>query len=240
MHPYCGIAPVAGSLSERWNLDPVLLVLLAVLAFVHCQIAAKSHRSALLGGWFVATLAFVSPLCALSVSLFSARVGQHMILVLVAAPLIASALPAVVKKAELVGSMLLFSLLLWFWHMPLPYALTFQSTVLYWSMHVSLFGSSLLLWRALLHHRGAQAPLAFVTGLVISVQMGLLGAVIALAGYPMYAPHYLTTGEWGLTPLADQQLGGAFMWVPGIALFLAVALRSAFLMANERGEEAAI
>jgi putative membrane protein len=29
-----------------------------------------------------------------------------------------------------------------------------------------------------------------------------------------------------MTPLEDQQLGGALMWVPGIALFLWVAVRS--------------
>ena len=37
-------------------------------------------------GWLVAAAAFTSPLCALSVSLFSARIAQHMILVLIAAP----------------------------------------------------------------------------------------------------------------------------------------------------------
>ena len=29
---------------------------------------------------------------------------------------------------------------------------------------------------------------------------------------------------WGLTPLQDQQLGGAVMWAPGGLAFLAVAL----------------
>ncbi len=58
------------------------------------------------------------------------------------------------------------------------------------------------------------------------LQMGLLGAVLTLAGRPLFQWHFLTTQAWRLSPLQDQQLGGALMWVPGIALFLWSALRS--------------
>jgi putative membrane protein len=50
--------------------------------------------------------------------------------------------------------------------------------------------------------------------------------VLALAGRPLFYPHFITTWTWGLTPLQDQQLGGTLMWVPGIGLFLWVAIRS--------------
>jgi cytochrome c oxidase assembly factor CtaG len=30
--------------------------------------------------------------------------------------------------------------------------------------------------------------------------------------------------RWGLTPLADQQLGGVIMWVPSGVVFIAIAL----------------
>ncbi len=58
------------------------------------------------------------------------------------------------------------------------------------------------------------------------MQMGLLGAVLTFAGHPLFWPHLLTAPLWGLTALRDQQLGGVFMWVPGIGLFLFAALRS--------------
>jgi putative membrane protein len=61
---------------------------------------------------------------------------------------------------------------------------------------------------------------------VTFLQMGLLGAVLTLASRPLFQWHFLTTQAWGLSPLQDQQLGGALMWVPGIALFLWSALRS--------------
>ena len=58
------------------------------------------------------------------------------------------------------------------------------------------------------------------------VQMGLLGALITFAARPLYAPHWLTTQDWGLSPLDDQQLAGLIMWAPGslVYLFAAVAI----------------
>jgi putative membrane protein len=120
-----------------------------------------------------------------------------------------------------------FLIALWFWHMPEPYAATFRSTPLYWAMHVTLDGSGLLLWATLLRQH---SPQALAAGVVSSIQMGLLGAVIGLAGWPMYVPHYATTEAWGLTPLADQQLGGVLMWVPGCLLFLWAAVRGMTLL----------
>jgi putative membrane protein len=115
---------------------------------------------------------------------------------------------------------------LWFWHMPLPYEATFASTPVYWCMHVTLFGSAILLWREILHHSSERSFEGLAVSVLSSMQMGLLGAILTLAEHPLFAPHLLTTQSWGFTPLEDQQLGGALMWVPGIALFLWTSLRS--------------
>ena len=55
---------------------------------------AERQGQALTSAALVAFL-FISPLCAASMALFSARVGQHLLLTLIAAPLIAAALPKV-------------------------------------------------------------------------------------------------------------------------------------------------
>jgi putative membrane protein len=230
--PYCGAAPAPGELLERFNLDPVLIVSLAVVASGHLlAILAADRRGRCYAacGWLVAAAAFISPLCALSVSLFSARVAQHMLLILVAAPLIAVALPL---RSRASGTWPLwtagaaFMVALWAWHMPTPYAATFSATSLYWAMHISLFGSGIVLWSELIHHPARHTAAALSVGLLTSMQMGLLGAVLTVARRALFYPHYLTTQAWGLTPLQDQQLGGTLMWVPGILLFLWVALRS--------------
>ena len=237
--PYCGIAPLPGALVERFNLDPWLIAALLGLFAWQCASARRPvDRYFALGGWGIAAAAFLSPLCALSVALFSARVGQHMILILAAAPLIAMGLPARTPRPRdggtthqagtirLWASAVVFFVALWAWHMPVPYEATFASVGVYWAMHVTLFGSGIVLWRELLHHSPQNTAAALAVGSVTFVHMGLLGAVLAFADHPMFAWHFYTTQVWGFTPLEDQQLGGIFMWVPGTALFLWTAIRS--------------
>lgn len=245
--PYCGMPPSPASLWSRWNLDPTLIAALLVLGCIYVIGARRASRcddapgrleqAAFWAGWAIAAGALVSPLCALSVSLFAARIGQHMVLELIAAPLIAAGRPVSVFAAAFgragarpAGRTMpllaagVFALLLWFWHAPGPYAATFSSVTLYWAMHLSLIGAAVWLWSELFD-RAARHPVAAAFGSIAStVQMGLLGAIITFAPRALYAPHASTTWAWGLTPLADQQLGGAIMWVPGCAVFLLVAL----------------
>jgi putative membrane protein len=233
--PYCGLPPTPGELLSRFNLDPVLIAALLAVGGWHVLASGRrrSDRTFAAAGWLVAAAAFVSPLCALSVSLFSARVVQHMILVLLAAPLIALAwpLPPAASRlhrgpAALWVSAAGFFAALWFWHMPVPYDATFSSTAVYWLMHSTLFGSSIVLWREILHHRRDQTGNVFMVAALTSMQMGLLGAILTFASHPLFLWHLTTTAAWGLTPLRDQQLGGVVMWVPGIVLFLWAAIRS--------------
>ena len=226
--PYCCLPPSPGDLLGRFNLDPILIAALLALAIWHLLcVQDRRSRAYAIGGWLTAAAAFVSPLCALSVSLFSARIAQHMILLLVAAPLIALGWPKWnVGIRTLWATSVAFMVALWVWHMPTPYDATFTSTFLYWSMHITLFGSGILLWRELVYHPARRVGSVLLVGLLTSTHMGLLGAVLALARRPLFIPHFTTTQIWGLTPLQDQQLGGTLMWVPGIALFLWVSIRS--------------
>lgn len=229
---YCGAPALPGSLAERFNLDPVLIAALAAIVLIHLVANRRAGQplSGPAAGWTIAAAALISPLCALSVSLFAARVAQHMILLLAAAPLIAASLPQwrVIKRpAFLWSATIAFFVLLWFWHMPTPYEATFRSPLIYWMMHVSLGGSGVALWAALLRQHSARA---LAVGLITSIHMGLLGAIICLASWPMYRPHYATTQAWGLSPLADQQMGGVIMWVPGCLIFLWIAVRTVSAM----------
>jgi len=227
--PYCGTAPLPGTLLGRFNLDPVLIAALVLLCAWQLWViqrragGMRQHRMFALGGWLVAAGAFLSPLCALSVALFSARIAQHMILILVAAPLIAMGLPPAsptMRPWRLWVSATAVFFALWYWHMPIPYDATFSSVPIYWAMHITLFGSSILLWRSLLDHPSHWTGQVLTAGSLTFLHMGLLGAVLTFAGRPLFLWHLTTTQVWGLTPLQDQQLGGSLMWVPGIAFFL--------------------
>ncbi|MDQ2802162.1 MAG: cytochrome c oxidase assembly protein [Pseudomonadota bacterium] len=225
--PYCGSPPTIETLVGRWNFDPMLVTALAVVALLYYSRAARggSRRKACFFGlgWATTALALISPLCALTVSLFAARVGQHMILTLIAGPLVALGLPESRKRipTQELWAALAFATSLWFWHSPGPYDATFLSTPIYWAMHITTWSAAVFFWwtvlRAPVERLGISAAATVATGL----QMALLGAVVTWARAPLYWPHFVTPFEWGLTPLQDQQLGGTLMWVPGGVIFLA-------------------
>jgi len=226
---YCGAAPPPDLALRSWNLDPLLLAGLLLLLMV--------LRNARTGPTAVGVLAFafVSPLCAISVGLFSARVVHHVLLVAVAAPLLAAALAAR-KSSGVALPFLVSTALLWAWHLPAAYDLALRDVAVYWVMQLTLLGSAVWFWRSVLSARGGiDAVLWSLAGLM---QMGALGALLTFAPEPLYATHGLAPLAWGLTPLADQQLGGLIMWVPAMlpyAAMIALSARRGWRAGNERG-----
>jgi putative membrane protein len=230
---YCGIPPVPGGIWARWNFDPWLLGALAFAALVwliyaHRKGAALAgSRHALFWAAFAITaLAFISPLCALSMSLFSARVAQHLMLTLAAAPLLAAALPPLPagRGGWIAVGTVLFAVAFWFWHFPAPYSATLASDSVYWTMHLTLLGSAVLFWRGMIGlHAGALGG-AVLGAAASAVQMSLFSALLFFSTRSWHAWHETTTLPWGLSPLEDQQLAALLMWVPGALVFLLILL----------------
>lgn len=216
--PYCGVAPEFGE--WRWNLDPVLLVVLAVGTGLMAVRLEGRRRAFGLAAMAVLAVGFVSPLCALSSALFSARTVHHVLLVGVAAPLLAGALP-VRRYGSLVLATAAQAVIFWAWHAPGAYAAALSNDGVYWVMQISLLASAVWFWGCA---RAATAPAAVVALLAAMLAMGLLGAVLTFAGQAVYAPHAYTTLAWGMTPLEDQQAAGLIMWAPAAALYLFAAL----------------
>jgi putative membrane protein len=225
-HPYCGVAPTPAELIGRWNLDPWLLAALLGIAFVYARASGgfAPRRQRAFGAAFALALAlFVSPFCALSSALFSARVTHHVLLTVALAPLLVTSMPR--ERLRFPGGVAIWAAaqagIFWLWHAPPAYAWALSSDAAYWLMQASLLLSAVGFWAAL---RRVAAPAAVLALLATMVQMGLLGALIAFAGVPLYAPHFLTTTPWGLSALQDQQLAGLIMWVPGAGFYLGAAL----------------
>ena len=223
---YCGPAAVPAELWSRWNTDPLLVAALIALALCVSRSRTGDRRA----GWAamaVLLLVFVSPLCALSSALFSARVFHHVLLVAAAAPLLALAFPLRRLGAPPLGvSIGLHAAVMWAWHAPGAYSWGLASVPAYWLMQVTLLGSAWVLWRAILSPV-APAGMAFIALGATIGQMGLLGALLVFAPRPLYAEHLASTAAWGLSPLADQQLAGLLMWVPAMLPYLGVAIGQA-------------
>ncbi|MFZ5719902.1 MAG: cytochrome c oxidase assembly protein [Pseudomonadota bacterium] len=221
--PYCGAGPAPAELLARWNLDPWLLFPLAigVVGYAGARRVGGADDRLAFAAMAVLAIAFVSPLCALSSALFSARVLHHALLVTIAAPLLAFALPAGRGRPRLALTTAAHALVLWVWHAPGPYAWALSHDGAYWLMQATLLGSAFLFWRSI---RLSDSLAAAAALLATMVQMGLLGALITFAASPLYAPHLATTVPWGLRPLQDQQLAGLIMWAPMAGAYLAAAL----------------
>lgn len=237
---YCGPAPLPADLLARWNFDPGLLA--ALVAGIGWTLSVERRRRsaaqgsgeraapsrafmAAMAAMAVLAVAFISPLCAATVALFSARAVHHVLLVAVAAPLFALAgvfarnhratHPAGLPLAVAMG-------VFYAWHLPPLYAAALGSTAVYWAMQVSLLASATWFWAAVLNPRTA-LPHALLAIIATAALMGLLGALLTFAPQPLYAPHAIAPYAFGLTPLDDQRLAGLVMWVPALLPYLVFA-----------------
>jgi putative membrane protein len=224
---YCGPASVPAEFWTRWNVDPVLIAALLMLAGL-VSFGKAEHRRAGFTAIALLAVVFISPLCALSSALFSARVLHHVLLVAAVAPLLAIAFPLRRMAAPPVGLLIgLHACAMWLWHAPGPYSFGLASVPAYWLMQLSLLLSAWLLWRAIFSPATVSGMAFMALGATIA-QMGLLGALLVFAPRPLYGEHLASTAAWGIGPLADQQLAGLLMWLPAMLPYVAVALSMAW------------
>ncbi|WP_246831418.1 cytochrome c oxidase assembly protein [Pseudotabrizicola formosa] len=229
--PYCGPLVAPDGVWAAWNVDPVLLAGLglgfglALMAMKHRAISGPAQHRALAIAFAGLILAFVSPLCAATVALFAARSVHHILLISVIAPALAIALP-LFHAAGRIGFILTAGAVL-AWHVPSVYAAAWNSEALYWLMQAALLGPAWVFWSAVLRPK-QQAEVVFMDALQIAALagiMGLIGAVLTFAPTALYPLHLLGTEAYGLSLLADQQLAGLIMWVPGFLPLAALAFR---------------
>lgn len=226
--PYCGPPPAPDALLSAWNGDVYVLAALALLA---ASSVWAQRRQALAWGWLVLVVVFVSPLCALTVALFSARTLHHVLLLTLAAPLLGAAFTRLGQRVPARWSLLALCVALVLWHVPAVYAWAWHSHAVYGLLQVALLLPGAMFWSrifATLHAPQRPASsLEVVAALghiaVLAGVMGLIGAVLTFAPEVLYPAHGLTPLAYGLLPLQDQQLAGLLMWVPGFLPLAAIA-----------------
>lgn len=122
---------------------------------------------------------------------------------------------------------------LYAWHLPALYGLALESEPVHWLEHGMFLAAGMLMWGALIDPLpgpawfGSGAKATYVLA-VRALGCAILGNILIWSGtsfYPAYAE-----GEriWGISPLHDQQLGGAIMFIWG-ALITIVAFSWFFL-----------
>lgn len=218
------------------------------------------------GGLVATAVALISPLAAWGAALFSAHMLQHVVLMLVAAPLLVLGAPLRVMlwafdapdRRSLGGlsrapwlrqawhgltnpvtAWMLHAVALWVWHLPWLFSLTLRSEPAHIAQHLSFFGTALLFWWVLGergHSHRMHAGAGILYVFTTALHSAALGALLTFAEMPLYTAYGPGAAAWGLTPLEDQQLAGLIMWVPGGMVYVLAAL--ALLAAWMRASEA--
>jgi cytochrome c oxidase assembly factor CtaG len=207
------------------------------------------RASSFLAGVAVLFLALNSPLDVLGDTyLFSAHMIQHLLLILAVPPLLVLGMPAtLVDPARLppwvrsAGRALSTPAVAWalgvgtmvVWHIPALYNVALRSEAVHVLQHMSFLVTSTIFWWPVLAPGGAArlAPLPAVLYLVGAALAGsVLGIIVTFAQVGLY-PAYLHPVDrfgieplirngWGVSPQADQELGGLVMWIPGGLVYL--------------------
>ncbi len=244
----------------QWRLDPLAIAGLAVAAAAyawgvrrvnraHPTNPQRAYRSWLFGAGLAAIgIALLSPIEAYEGALFSVHMVQHILLELVAAPLLLAAAPITLalraaspsvrrrllsilqsRVVHLVSfpviAWVLFAAVNWGWHFSVFYDQALENEALHYFQHATFIGAALLFWWPVL---GADPspwrlphPVRLLYLFLAMPQNSFLGVALLSASAPLY-PHYVSNvRSWGPTPLEDQQLGGMLMWVVGDLAFLA-------------------
>ncbi|HEX5314839.1 MAG TPA: cytochrome c oxidase assembly protein, partial [Gammaproteobacteria bacterium] len=126
------------------------------------------------------------------------------------------------------------------WHIPGIYGLALAHGWIHDLEHLSFIAAGLAYWTVVIEPYGRRRALSYGATIVYVVSigfiMGMIGAILTFAPIPFYAAQLKSVVAFGLTPLADQELAGAIMWVPAEIIQLAAlsVLALAWLREDER------
>ena len=99
--------------------------------------------------------------------------------------------------------------------------------------HTTFLVTAIASWAALVpvlrRRQRFQVGTSILVLFALSVQSSILGALLTFSRAPWYPSYRSRTAAWDLTPLEDQQLAGAIMWVPGGLTYLAAGLAATTL-----------
>ena len=176
--------------------------------------------AAFVSGLFALWVAVGSPLASLDHQLLTAHMVQHLLLMTVAVPLILLGVP--LHRA---GRILAHAVFCWLvstatvigWHVPALFRVAMQSGRWHATEHASFFVAGILFWwpvvrpwPSLADRHQWSVPLYLF---LATLPCDALSAFLTFCNRVVYL-HYLSVHpRFGLSPLADQSLAGALMWV---------------------------
>ena len=253
--------PGAWELLTRWEFDPIFIIVAGGASWWYAATARavsrahpaspwpKKRTAFFFSGIGVMAFAVMSPPFSYDGVLFSVHMWQHILLMMVAAPLLLLGTPITLLLRSVsrstrrnvilpilhsramrvvtfpVVAWLLFAGTMWGSHFSPLFNAALEYEWLHWTEHILYVSVALMFWWQVIGLDPTPWRMAHpIRMLYVFLQMPQ-NSFLALAIYEtdrVLYPHYATTlRTWGPTPLADQQLAGITMWVVGDVLFLA-------------------
>jgi putative membrane protein len=250
----------------QWSLPPLVLAGLALPVALYSigmygtskqrpsLLPDRMHIAAFFAGIVFVFIALCSPVETLGDTIFSMHMVQHVILMMVAPPLLVWSYPWPMfcaafspdwrqqiaqawtfTRLDRLAAFIMHPVVVWilfcgsfvFWHLPFPYDLGLNYELAHLLEHASFFFTALAFWTLIIEPSG-QRRLGYAATLLYLVVTVIIsdmpGALMVLSPRPLYPIHAAGAESWGLSLMQDQQLAGLIMWIPAGAIYIAAAI----------------
>ncbi len=260
---------VAGSVWTHWHAHPDALIGLAVFQGAYLLgIGPLRERYRLAddvnprqvatftAGVMVIFFSLVSPLHELSDNyLFSAHMVQHVLLTLIAPPLLILGTPDWLIRPLLrpnwafrlarlgthpIIAFGFFNIVFSLWHIPALYNVSVTNHGVHIGEHLLFMGAAVLMWWPLagtlpeIPRLSYPAMMAYM--FLLSIAQIIIFAPITFSREPLYEWYVNAPRLWDISPVLDQQLGAIFMKMGGGVLFLVLIITAFFRWYNREEE----
>lgn len=197
-------------------------------------VATRRQRQAFWAGLVVIWVASDWPIHDLSEhSLYSVHMVQHLLYVLVAAPLLLAGIPENVAQRVLgrgfcrrtvrwitrpVPALAIFNVVLVFSHWPLVVNYTLEHHPAHFAVHVVLLASALVMWWPVIGPIRADRispPMQMLYLFLQTIVPTVPASFLTLGSAPLYHFYVTVPRLYGISALADQQLAGVIMKIVG-------------------------
>lgn len=204
-------------------------------------------------GVIVLAVAFTSPIHILSEKyLFSMHMLQHVLITLIAPPLIILGTPdwlirplikpyLALRLAKVLTNPFVafaaFNLVFALWHIPELYNASLRHDGVHAAEHILMISTAILAWWPLTSNLPELPRLAyhFQMGYLFFMSLAqiIVFGVITFATEPIYNFYIVAPRVWGISALVDQQIGAIIMKVGGGLLFLTILISVFFKWAAQ-------
>jgi putative membrane protein len=275
-----GYAPPPESLWSvllAWQLEAHVILPLLAAALIYRYAAHKVNRAhpnnpvprfrywSWMAGLLVLFIALASPIATYDTTLFSDHMVQHLLLTMVAAPLLVMGAPITlllrVSSPETrrrvilpvlhswpvkvisypVVTWVIFAAVMWGSHFSPLFDASLENDTIHLFEHALYLGAGLLFWWPVVGADPSPWRLphpARIGYLFLGMpQSSFLGLAILSAPAVLYKHYETLVRPWGPTPLDDQALAGGLMWVGGDFVFLTALLLAVWVWLRAEDRE---